>query len=83
MTFTIGAIDMIFAAGKQSAIVIEIGRTINGEGAIPNIQCVIAPMETVGPAIFIILFLIRVPLRLEEFKAFYRDIEPSIVNCGI
>jgi len=57
MTFTRGAMDMMFAAGKQSAIVIEIGSTINGEGAIPNMQCVIAPIDTVGPAIFYYPFL--------------------------
>jgi hypothetical protein len=56
-TLTIGAIAIIFAAGMQSVIVSDVGSTIRVEGAAPNGHIVRAPIDTVGPGIFIILFL--------------------------
>lgn len=57
-TFAIGAIAIILAAGMQSVSVSDVGNTINAEGAAPNEHIVMAPIDTVGPGIFIILFFI-------------------------
>jgi hypothetical protein len=57
-TLTIGANAIMFAAGRQSVSVIEMGSTINVEGAAPKVHIVIAPIDTVGPAIFYPFFIL-------------------------
>jgi hypothetical protein len=59
-TFTIGAIAIILAPGIKSVSVIEMGRTISVDGAIPNEHIVRAPIDTVGPGILLSFFFIIV-----------------------
>lgn len=55
---TMGIIAIILAPGIKSVKVIEMGRTINVDGAIPKEHIVNAPIDTVGPAILLSFFFL-------------------------